>query len=389
MARWLIGLLGLLMAGCAGGAVVFAPTPPPPDVSPLRYIHPSGAFTVDVPRDWPRYEQYTTTLAGAAFGPPGSHDPQLRLGVVNLGRPITSAELAALIEQYQTQIRPDAARYTETARQAMGDGSWRLSGLRRAAGGLTLALNTFVQARGSLLAVLEVTVPTEAARLAALQTIVNSFNLLEPGSLQPAPASALGAASASALDILHVSAWTTPAGVFFITGEVGNYGFTPSAPAPVRAALLTADGLPLAEAVDLTMGYSIAPGGFAPFSLRFGQGQPALAASYRLTVGGDEWALDAAPPVVESESLAWSDESVREVDGRLRIIGTVTHTGAAPVRDLRAVVTVFNTDRDVIAAGYGDITLALAPGESVSFQIIVPEMGGEPTSYILSLQGLP
>ncbi len=385
----LIGLLGWLLAGCAGGAVVFAPTPPPPDVSPLRYAHPSGAFTVDVPRNWSRYEQHTTALAAAAFAPPGAHEPALRLAVVNLGRSITSRDLAGLLDQYQTQIRPDADRYTEISRQAMGDGSWRLAGVQRGPGGVTRTLNTFIEARDSLLAALEVMLPAEAARLAELQAIINSFALAEVGSLQPAEPSALAAASTAALDLLHVSAWTTATGVFFITGEVANYSFAPAAPVPVRATLLTADDLPLAEAADLTMGYSIAPGGFAPFSLRFGQGQPALAASYRLTLGGADWQPEAAQPALEAEALSWSDESVQEADGRLRITGSVTNAGGARARDLRAVVTVFNAARDVIAAGYGDITPALSPGESVRFQIIVPEMGGEPASYILNVQALP
>ena len=76
--RRLLILLTLFLTGCGSGAVVFAPTPPPPDLSPLRYEHPSGAFSVVVPRNWPVFTQHATTLAAASFSPPDSGDPLLR-----------------------------------------------------------------------------------------------------------------------------------------------------------------------------------------------------------------------------------------------------------------------------------------------------------------------
>src|SRR5262245_46398972 len=126
----IFALLMLILAGCSGGAVVFAPTQPPPDLSPLLYTHPGGAFTVSLPRNWSVYEQNTTILASAAFAEPGSNESLIRFAVVNLGRPLDSTLLADLLDRYQTVIRPDADHYTEVDRQAMGDGSWRLSGLR-------------------------------------------------------------------------------------------------------------------------------------------------------------------------------------------------------------------------------------------------------------------
>jgi len=127
----------MLLAGCSGGAVVFAPTPLPPDFSPLLYTHPSGAFTVALPRNWSVYEQYTTVLAAAAFSAPGANEPALRFAVINTGQPVSSSFLGDFLDRYQKQIRPDAVDYAEVSRQAMGDGSWRLTGLRHTAGGKT------------------------------------------------------------------------------------------------------------------------------------------------------------------------------------------------------------------------------------------------------------
>src|SRR5262249_51939534 len=134
-------LMLLALSACSGGAVVFAPTAPPPDVSPVRYEHPSGAFSINIPPNWSVYVQNTTTLATAGFSAPGENQPSLVVSVVNLGADLDASTFSDVLNRYQTQVRPDLDRYTEQSRQAMGDGSWRLTGVRSE--GLPLALNTF------------------------------------------------------------------------------------------------------------------------------------------------------------------------------------------------------------------------------------------------------
>jgi hypothetical protein len=388
MSRLSILLLVLILSACSGGAVVFAPTPPPPDLSPLLYNHPSGVFSVSVPRNWSVFAQNTTVLAAAAFAAPGADEPALRFAVVNLGKRLDSGELGDLMNQYQTQIRPDAPRYNETGRQAMGDGSWRLTGLRHAEGGLTRPVNTFIQQSGNLLGVIDVLVPDSAAGQSELQAIVNTFSIHNDAPLQTSEASALASVTANSLEIVHVSTWSTGSGVFFITGEVGNYGSTWAENVPVRAVLNTADGLPVAEATDIVMGYGIPPGGFAPFSLRFGQGQSAITAGYELSLGGADWNPGETQTIYGQEALKWSDDSTVESDGRLLINGTVTNDGEDMVRNVRAVVTVFDAAGNVIAAGFSDVTPGLNAGASADFNIAVPEIGGTPVNYIVSVQGL-
>lgn len=381
-------LLLTLLTACSGGAVVFAPTPLPPDLSPLRYDHPSGAFSLTIPRNWSVYPQNTTILAAAAFAQPGENEPSLRVAVINLGQKLDSAALGELMNQYQTQIRPDAARYSETDRAAMGDGSWRLAGLRRSVGNITQQVNTFIQQSDTFVSIIEVLLPDDGTAQAALQSIINSYSLNTETGLQATEASALASATVSELDILHVSTWTTPAGVFFVTGEIGNYGAAWVDSVPVRAVLRTADGLGVVEAADSAMGYGIPPGGFAPFSLRFGQGQSALTAGYELYLGGEGWTPSAAQPVYGQETLTWSDDSSVGPDGHLTIAGTVTNIGAETVHDPRAVVTVFDATGDVIAAGFSDVTPAINAGDTAAFQIVVPELGSPPVNYIVSVQGL-
>lgn len=384
-------LLMLLLAGCSGGAVVFAPTAPPPDLSPLRYTHPSGAFSVVVPRTWSLYEQNTTTLASASFAAPGTDEPAVLFTLMNPGVDLSTTQaFGDVINQYQTQVRPDLDRYKEQSRQAMGDGSWRMTGLRTTPVGVTQQVNTFIERTERLIGIADVVLSEDAAAREQLQTIVNSFEMNADATLDAAPLSSLTAASPTALSILHVASWTTPTGVFFITGEVANYGSTLATNIPIRAVLLNEDGLSMAEAVDTVMGYGVAPGGFAPFSLRFGQGQPARTADYVLTLGGADWQPDAEANVIGQPALRWTDESTLTDSGQLLIRGTVENTGDEDAREVRVVVSVFDAAQRVIASGFVPLDApVLAPDESASFQLVLPEMGGQPANYIVTAQGLP
>jgi hypothetical protein len=385
--RRVLLLLILLLAGCEGGAVMFVPTPPPPDTAPVRYDHSGGVFSALIPPGWAVHDQNTTALATAFFSLPGAADPALRVSVVNLGQALDSQAFAALLDDYQTRLRPDARHYTEQDRRAMGDGSWRLTGVRTLPGGVAQPLNTFVEQVGTYLTVIEAVIPPEPERLAALQTAVNSVRVSPDAALDPAEAGVLAAASLP-LEVTRLHSWTTPEGVLFITGEAANRGAEMAAGLPVRAVLYTDDGLALAEAVDTVMGHALVPGGFAPFSLRFGQGQPAGAARYTLALGGDGWEPGPVDVVYGPDHLDWIDDSRFDDFGRLVVSGVVTNVGAEPVGGLRAVAAVFDAADNVIAAGFSDLAAArLGPNESAPFEIIIPETGGEPALYAVSVQG--
>ncbi len=386
LSRLTFSLLILALTACSGGAVVFAPTAPPPDLSPIRYEHPSGAFSVAVPPNWPVYVRNTTTLATAGFSAPGDDQPSLVISVVNLGADLDASSFSDVLNRYQTQVRPDLDRYVEQSRQAMGDGSWRITGVRSE--GLPLALNTFIQRSGSLLGIVDVVVPDDAAQMMLLQSIVNSFAILPDATLDQAPLSMLAYASGSDFGLLHVNTWTTADGVFYITGEVANYGSTLATDLPVQAQLLTADGLNVSGAQDVVMGYGIPPGGFAPFSLRFSQ-QPALSTGYALSVGSTDWRSDPARHIYGDEALEWTDDSSLSA-GQLTVTGTVRNKGAETIRKLRAVVTVFDRQQRVVAARFTDLNPGiLEPGQSAPFGILIPELAGQPANFIVTLQGLP
>lgn len=393
---WLLALAAL--AGCSGGAVVFAPTPAPPDTSPLRYTHPSGAFSVSVPRQWARYEENTTTLASVSFAPPDSDTPQVLIAAVKLTDQDAAADFGSLIDLYQTQVRPDTGSYAEVSREAMGDGSWRLTGLRHATGGIVQQINTFIQRAGSVIGVIDVLLPPErltpaitdhAAGLDSLQNLVNTFSLNPDADLEPAPLATLTFAKEADLAIIHVAAWNTPSGVFYITGEIANYGTSTISDLPIEASLGAPDGVQVGGAVDTVMGYGIPPGGFAPFSLRFGGGQGTLASVYSLRLGKD-WTPTPDAAVIGEGALVWTDEANFDSFNRLVISGRVTNTGSTAVRQPRAIATVFDGAQNVIGAAWTDLQAEqIVPGASVPFEIVIGEYGGDPENYIILVQGLP
>lgn len=389
-ARWASAALAVCLAGClaacTGGAVVFAPTPLPPDRAPIAYQHSGGAFSLRVPRDWAVHEQNTTTLASAAFSAPGAEEPALFVAVVRLDAEPDSVAFGALIDRYQTQVRDDLSSYTEASRQAMADGSWRMSGVHTEAGS-SQSVNTFIEHHAALMTVTEVIVPDDEAARRDLQTFVNTLQVNEASALEPTSISTLAFAHSQSVGLLHVSTWTTPAGVFFVTGEIANYSTETLVDFSVEASLTDASGLALAGAVDQVMGRGVPAGGFAPFSLRFGGGQPTGAVGYALTLGAG---TPAATPLLGDDALAWTDAFAFDDREQLLIQGEVTNRSGALAQDLRAVATVFDGAQNVIGAGFVDLEpSALQPGETAPYSIRLPELGGEPVNYVVVVQGRP
>lgn len=383
----IIGFIILLwgISACQEGTVTFAPTPLPPDRSPLVYEHPSGAFSIRPPRDWTLSERDDGMLASAAFTPPDGRAVALSIGAIRLSAP---AETLALIDRYQTAIRPDAGRYTEMGREAMGDGSWRSIGLSRTVSGESQQVNTFFQRVDETFVVLQVYLPDDPALMATLETTLNTLRINAAGhALTPAPLDALAFAGAPDVRVMNLHGWTTADGVYYITGEVANFSPQPVGNIPISARLLTDDGAELASANDTVMAHSIAAGDYAPFSLRFGAGRPPEATHFRLIIG----AAERVGTPTGAESLTWEDRSSVTADGHLLIAGTASHDGARTLNGARAVITVFDDAGRVIGAGFivlGDDG-TLEGGQSADFALLMRDIGGQPANYIINFEAIP
>jgi hypothetical protein len=290
-----------------------------------------------------------------------------------------------MVQQYQSLYRPDLSRYQPQGRDALGDGSWRLTGSRTVPGQPSEALNTFIAFQGTWLSVTDVVMPADGALQTQLQDAVNSLQLNTGAALQPTTLDTLALARADAYALQNVNAWNNASGALFVTGEVGNYSSQPVPPMIVRVALLTDSGQ-IADVADTTMGYAIPAGGFAPFSLRFGEGVAPSNARYSVSLITEGW--EAVPPqFISQESLTWDDASSFDENGVLHITGSVTNNGATAAADLVGVITVFDAQQEVIAAWFAPLANEpLATGDTLDFDVRVPEVGGEPVNYILDIQ---
>lgn len=378
-------ILVLLLTGCSTGAIQFAPTPLPPDLSPAPFEHPSNAFSIEVPRDWSTYIQTTSTLASTSFSPPGQNSPLLTTSVIKIDTPITPDSFSELIDDYQRLHRPDLSRYQEQERIPMSDGSWLISGIRNTVND-TQQINTFIQFQDDLLAVMDVVVDDTSPYWNDLQRAVNTLTLNPETTLESSELSMLGFTRTNKVDVLNTSGWVNPFGVFFVTGEIANNTPDTLTGIAVQVSLLDANSTTLISATDFVMGHGIVPGGFAPFSLRFGAGQPPEATRYTVEVR-DSQIADFL--IISEPDLTWTDESRFTDENQLVISGTVTNDSSETVQDLLAVITVFDVEQNVTGAWFEPISVnSLAPNESSDFEVRVLELGSEPINYILEIQGL-
>jgi len=383
----MISLLSLCLTACSGGAVQFAPTPLPPDLSPLQYTHPSNAFSIAVPRHWANHTQNFSTLATISFTSPDNTQPNLLVSVIKLQADEMAESLDTLIDRYQTQLRPDLLRYTEQDRQFMADGSWRVTGVRNEIIGQPIQVNTFFQRNEAHFAVIEV-ILMDDFDASVIQSAINTLILASDSTLDLTDLTAFADTSPSLLEMSNVSLWTAPDGVFYITGEIANHTDMVFTDVPIRASLISQDGAEVAGAIDSILGHAILPGGFAPFGLRFGQGQPLNAISYRVAVEGAT-PPEGLEPIVSGDQLEWTDEFEFASDGQIFISGIVQNIGGVAVRDTLLMATVFDEVGQVIGVGWAsaDISTIQADTES-SYVILVSDLGGVPANYIVNAQAI-
>src|SRR5262245_60895642 len=150
----LIGLAVLLVA-CDASPVVVVATPVPPDAKFHTYRHPSGVFSLRLPADWSVRDISHGDAVRVEFSPPGNSGLPMTVYVINTGTSLGTTNLLDAINRYQSIINGDPGVYAEVSRNAQGDGSWRLAGVRQTPIG-PRQLNTFLQADKTFLSAIEV-----------------------------------------------------------------------------------------------------------------------------------------------------------------------------------------------------------------------------------------
>lgn len=380
-----------VLTACGGqGAVVFAPQAASNGQQLATFDHPTGVFSLEVPPDWVSFVQQSDEIASVTFYLPDTVTPLLSIAVVRLDATDQSTEISALIDAYQTGIRIDSDRYAEQDRAQMSDGSWRMTGVIAEVSGITRTTNTFIEQSDDIFSVVEVS-PVESPEIQlSLELALNTLRYNAIDALSPASILELSTINQQPFSVLNVATWSTEAGVFFVTGEVANHLSVDVPPVPVRVRLIDAGGDVVAEASDVAMGHGVIANGFSPFSLRFGDGRPTGMAGFRVQLGDAAWtAMPDMLNFIQATDLNGTSETTISPNGQLTIEGTVSNMGSRVLRDVLAIITVFDDGQRVVAGRFFPVADApLNPGETTDYAVLIPELGGAPADFIIEYQAI-
>ncbi len=384
--RLLWAWLTLVLAGCA--ALGGPPATPTPDPG-RTYVHPGGVFSLVLPPAWMVGDLSSGGTLLMTFAPPEATRPPLTVYVVRLASPLDGTAFGAAMGSYLRS--PHNWTLNVVDQQAMGDGSWRVTGVRQVRG-QALPVNIFMLREGPFFAALEVIVPSgDPFLLSLLSLMVNSYRLYPEA---PWPVGTVGdfpplddnlLVAGGNLSFSALATWTDAEGGFHLGGQVANHAPYPVEAVTVDAVLLDAAGNVLAAGNAPLPLYILPDGELGPFDVRFPQGRPSGVARYRLEARAQQ--AGQVDVLLGAGAFDWEDRAEYDDSGQLHIRGTVWYLGDAPAHDPQAVVTLFDSaDRvvGVTVASIGDGLLS--PGGSLRFDVPLPAGEVEPVHYQVTIQ---
>jgi len=384
--RLLWAMLVVILAGCTapGGQPA---TPAPGDNR--TYTHPGGVFSLILPPSWIVGDLSSGETLLMTFAPPEATRPPLTVYAVRLESPLDGTAFGAAMGSYLRS--PHNWTLDVVDQQAMGDGSWRVTGVRQVRG-QALPVNVFMLREGPFFSALEVIVPpNDPFQVSLLSLMVNAYRL-NPAAVWPVgvvgdfpPLDENLLVAGGNLSFGALASWTDAGGGLHISGQVANRAPYPVEAVTVAAALLDAAGGVLAEGSAALPLYALPDGELGPFDVRFPEGRPRGVARYRLEARAQQAGQTGA--LLDAGTFDWEDRAEYDETGQLHIRGTVWHVGDAPAYDPQAVITLFDSADRVIgvaAASIGDGPLP--PGGSLRFDVPLPPGGAEPVRYQVTIQ---
>jgi hypothetical protein len=387
-----IVLLVSALSACDASPVVVVATPVPPDARFHTYRHPSGVFSLRLPADWSVRDLSHGDVIRVEFSPPGNTGLPMTVYVLNTGAPLDAASFLDAINRYQAVINGDSSVYTEMSRNAQGDGSWRLVGVRQTPIG-PRQLNTFLQANQSFLSAIEVDLTDASeADLQTLRAIVNTYRVdptavIGASSIQ-APEDAGAGASSGILAFSGMYSWTDTQGVFIINGQVTNQSGRPLEGIRVTAILYDAQNNALVDQANVVPVEVLADKAQAAFSIHFRNGKPSQAVRYELqaVARNAEYAL--STHLGDDSFLRGNEKAVYNASGFLTIVGDVVNKTQGIAHFVKVTAIVYDEQQRVVATDSAFLSKPdLQPGDTGHFEITLYEMGGSAARYVVSVEG--
>ncbi len=382
-----LGVVAWWLVGCSPAL----PGPATPTPALLqRYEHPGGVFSLQMPSSWLVADLSEGPGLLVSCTPPGAERVMLTVYVARLAATLDEAAFRQAMDAYLDATYN--ATLTVLERTAMGDGSWRVTGVRQAWDG-SLPVNVFMQRDGPFFSALEVVVPpNDPASTALLSLVVNSYRVDETADWPvgvveavPQPAADLILAGGN-LVFSGVRSWTDEVGRLHISGRLANRAPYPLEGIEVRATLYDSAGQAAAEQVGIPPALVLLDGEYTPFEVRFDGGRPPAAVRVGLRAMAER-AVEGLRRYYGPQHFDWDDRAEYDDTGRLHIRGTVWNRGGEAAHNVQAIITFFDDADRVI----GYVTAEpgegpLAPGASTRFDVPVPRLGAEPARYLVSVQ---
>jgi hypothetical protein len=203
-----------------------------------------------------------------------------------------------------------------------------------------------------------------------------------PADLTPAPAPP---AAGAALVIVSSSSYTDSDGGYHVAGEVRNTTADYMDYVEISGTFFDAGGQVVASEYTFTHVDLIAPSDTAGFDLVLTNGAALGVSRYELAVRGELSADRPAPGlVVTAESPG--------VDGNdFHVVGTVANQSGASAEFVTVAGTFYGADGTVVRSDFTYVDAdVVQPGESVSFDLVVPEAASAGIAhYQLRVEGFP
>ncbi len=386
------GLLCLLVAlilltGCTAGTVV----PTLPAVPQSHYTHASGIFSLALPPGWTAGDLSEGAALLTTFAPTGADHPALTVYVVRLAAALDENAFRAAMQAYLGA--PYNATLETHDRAAMGDGSWRITGVRRFQD-RTLPVNLFLQRDGPYFSALETVVPTDdPVALAVLTGVVNSYRVdaavdwpVGEAAVVPQPGAAWIVAEGN-LSFSALLPWTDDLGRFHITGRLANRAPYPVEGIAIVAALYDAANNVIGQQTGVLPASILPDGEYLPFDVRFDDSWPLTATHYALQVEAQQ-AIDSLATFYGPSAFEWEDRAEYDEQGTLHVRGTVRNSGGQTAYNMQVIITLFDAQERAI--GYTTASLGqgfpLEAGAAAQFDAPIPRLGGSPASYLVTVQ---
>ncbi len=371
-------LVMLLVSGCQ-----------PPETSLLvdsagfaTYQHPAGVFSVRLPATWVISDKSNEFALNVEFSPPNLG--QSVMGVYVVSADALDANSTDIQGLYNAYLDRREIEIDEAVQSVQPDDSVRYQ--------YVLAdgeFNDFASIHKDYFVVMTTRIPTDPGLRRVLSSVIDTleidtetdwFSVIRIGGGGPRGADAVGFA--------NVNFYENAQGDLVILGQVSNDADLPMSFVRVRALLYGPEDRLLTEQDTFLSTDLLEPGEFAPFIITLVGGTPPNTLRFDLAASASYENLEDTT-FYDSEYFDVLADADFSEDESLIVFGEVTNIGGQTANLVKAIVTVFNEDGEVI--GVGNTLVAqqrLEPEEMTRFELTLIEIDGAPANFLVTVQGI-